>query len=100
MATLLKKLRCQSCGQPLAAFKSQTGETKSNFSTDAKGAVVEEYCDSCYRLGSFMEPDLTLDQMLERSIKKMERELGVSEEQAQVMANALIPQLKRWHTGL
>lgn len=96
MPTPAKKLRCQSCGQPLGMLQNLDGKAKSNFGTNTQGKEIHEYCDFCFKDGAFVEPKLTMDQMTARTIKNMERELGISEEQAQVMVGALIPQLKRW----
>ena len=48
---------CQSCGMPLS--KDPTGG-----GTEADGRKSAEYCSHCYRNGAFVQPDLTVTQMV------------------------------------
>ena len=66
------------------------------FGTDTEGSAVKDYCKFCFQNGAFTEPELTLKAMIEKSVKHMTRKLNMSEEKAEVMANAVIPTLKRW----
>jgi hypothetical protein len=84
-----KEARCQSCGMPL---------TPEFFGTNANGTPNADYCKFCYVNGAFVEPDLTLDAMIKKSVRQMMDELKFEEERAEVMANAVIPSLKRWRS--
>lgn len=79
--------RCQSCGMPLG---------EGFYGTLQSGTIMTEYCKFCFQEGSFTEPELTVDDMMNRSIDHMQRELNFSLEEAQKMANDLIPDLRRW----
>ena len=66
------------------------------FGTEADGSFSQEYCKLCYHNGAFVEPDMTLDRMLMRSIAYMTDELGYSDQKARRSAEGVIPFLKRW----
>lgn len=80
-------LRCQSCGMPLG---------EGFFGTASNGTYTEEYCKLCFRDGNFLEPDLTLSEMMNRSITHMTQQLAMPVVQATTLAEQTIPQLKRW----
>lgn len=82
-----EKMRCQSCGMPLAA---------EFFGTEDDGLPSLEYCKFCYRKGKFTEPDLTREGMIQKSVFHMTALLGLPEERAQALAKTVIPELKRW----
>jgi Putative zinc ribbon domain len=50
------KGKCQSCGMPLKADPKGGG-------TNADGTSSPEYCSYCYVNGSFVNPDMTVEQM-------------------------------------
>lgn len=67
------------------------------YGSNADGSENDDYCKFCYQNGAFTEPDLTLEQMIKKSVDYMRRkDLKLEEEQAEVLANAMIPPLKRW----
>jgi hypothetical protein len=80
--------RCQSCG---TLWNDELA------GTEADGARSSDYCKLCYAEGKFLEPELSLDGMIQNCIKRMMRGTTVSEEQAEVVANATVPGLKRWN---
>ena len=82
-----KEIRCQSCGMPLG---------EGAFGTNADGTPNNDYCKLCYANGAFAEPTLTMDQMIKKSVRHMMTALKFEEERAEVLANAVIPTLKRW----
>lgn len=82
------KERCQSCGRSL-------GEGR--YGTNADGSSTHEYCNQCYRQGRFAEPELTLQQMVDRSITRMLRESHVAYEDVRQFAERMIPELQRWN---
>jgi hypothetical protein len=53
---------CQSCGMPLNEHNQSTNKdlTKSNI-----------YCNLCYEKGEFIEPDITMDEMINREKKEL-----------------------------
>ena len=50
---------CQSCGAGL--------RHAADFGTDAEGTRVAEYCRRCFRDGRFTEPDLTFEELVDRT---------------------------------
>ncbi len=76
---------CQSCVMPM--------EKPEDFGTEADGSRNEEYCRFCYRDGGFTDPDITMEQMINKLVG-MATSMEMSEEQARAMANAVIPGLK------
>ncbi len=85
--------RCQSCGMPL-----HTGIPMDAvfLGTAADGTPVKEYCRFCYANGAFVEPQLTMKDMVAKSVSHMTRVLHLPEEKAKEMSAELIPQLRRW----
>lgn len=79
--------KCQSCGMPLKADPKGGG-------TNADGTLNGEYCSYCYVNGSFMNPDMTVDQMKALVVEKL-REMGYPGFVARFFASG-IPRLKRW----
>lgn len=79
--------RCQSCGMRMM---------KKFFGTEADGKPAVEWCKFCYEKGQFTNPAMTMDEMITHSIKYMTKDVKVSDDQANVLAHAVIPQLKRW----
>lgn len=84
------KLRCQSCGMPLA---------DGFFGTFKGGAETQEFCKFCYQEGEFLQPELTVEDMIQMSIDNMTQDLSMPEEKAQKLAQTFIPNLKRWKTN-
>ena len=82
-----EKPRCQSCGMPLGI---------GFYGTDASGLASEEYCKLCFENGRFREPNLTLEEMIARSIANMVDDLYMRQEEAEHLATTVIPKLKRW----
>ena len=89
--------RCQSCGMPIGEFTDKDGTVKNSCGLNADGSLNDEYCFYCFENGAFTKPDMTLPEMIANSVHHAERKMGMSLEQAEVMANAVIPGLKRWH---
>ena len=69
------------------------------FGTEADGSAAKEWCKFCYQNGVFTDTTLTMDRMIEQSVKHMTKKLNMSDEQASVMSHAVIPQLKRWRNN-
>ncbi|HLL60624.1 MAG TPA: zinc ribbon domain-containing protein [Candidatus Nitrosocosmicus sp.] len=81
------KMRCQSCGMPLG---------DNFYGTNRDSSFSTEYCKFCFKNGEFVNPNQTLEEMIELSINNMTNELNFSLETAQKLANQFIPQLNRW----
>lgn len=64
--------------------------------TNADSSFSREYCRYCYQNGAFTMPDLKLPGAIRAAVEHMRDKMNMGEEQAEVMANAVIPQLKRW----
>jgi hypothetical protein len=82
-----QKIRCQSCGMPMEDWF---------FGTDSSDQITKEYCRFCYVKGQFTEPELTVDQMIQRNMDFMTRKLKIAEEKSREFSYALIPTLSRW----
>ncbi len=79
---------CQSCG---VNMKKPT-----EFGTTATKVINVNYCRYCYWKGAFTEPDITMDQMIEKVAESLVKTKRVSPERAKAVAEELIPGLKRW----
>jgi len=79
---------CQSCGLPLKHL--------SDFGTNESGAVHAYYCRFCYQKGRFTEPDITMEEIIDKVARTMAEQKKITEEQARERARKIIPQLKRW----
>jgi Putative zinc ribbon domain len=79
---------CQSCGMPL--------QKAADFGTNRGGVRVNDYCRFCYVNGSFTEPDLTVDGMIERCVDFKVRQSWSSQMEANEVMRRVIPNLKRW----
>jgi hypothetical protein len=84
------KKRCQSCGMPL------DDEHPEYLGTEADGSRSPEYCKFCYAQGSFTDPHLTVDAMIDRSADFMSNNLGYARDEALELSNKVIRGLKRW----
>ncbi len=79
---------CQSCGMPM--------KKDEDFGTNDDNSFHKEYCHYCFKEGEFTEPDLTLEQEINKVAGIAVEQLGMTEEQAKKMAVEIIPRLKRW----
>lgn len=84
-------LYCQSCTMPL--------DKPSLFGTDAAGGKSTDYCAQCYQRGKFIEPDITMHEMIERRVKQMVEQYGVGETEARQNLSEYMPKTKRWKTN-
>ncbi len=79
---------CQSCGMLM--------ETPVDFGTDKDGSRIIDYCHFCFNKGGFTDPDLTMEQMIEKVVGIMVTKMNMPETKARLIANGLFPKLKRW----
>ena len=80
---------CQSCGYPLQKEEDE--------GTNADGTRNEEYCSMCFKDGKFIQPDISMEGMIELAAKGLsEFDPTMSYEQAKEYVSEVIPQLTRW----
>lgn len=78
---------CQSCGMPL------TNEQNKGINQDK--TLNEEYCKFCFQEGTFVHPERTMEEQIEKGIE-MSKKLWMPEDKAREIAMNTIPKLKRW----
>ena len=83
-----KPLICQSCGRPL--------ERPSDHGTNADRTPSAEYCSICYKQGAFTQPDITMEEMIEKTANVMAIQLGTAQPRAREMVATYMPRLARW----
>ncbi len=81
---------CQSCSMPLTKPE--------DFGTDPHGYRINDYCQHCFANGAFTEPNITIQEMIDRCIKIMAEKGIMPEQQAKALMNQTIPMLKRWQS--
>jgi hypothetical protein len=79
---------CQSCAMPM--------EKPKMFGTQTDGSESEDYCTYCFRNGRFTEPDISMEEMIDRCASIMEQHKIMPEKQARDLMAKTIPALKRW----
>ncbi|GEM_PF-180518 len=82
---------CQSCGMRLGAPET--------FGTNADGSKSRLYCQSCYKDGNFTEPQITMEQMVDKVADIMAKKMDMPEAQAMEAAKSFVPKLKRWRSS-
>lgn len=76
---------CQSCGMPM--------NKPELFGTEKDGAHSADYCKYCYQDGAFLDPNETLEHMVESCVPFME---NMEPDAARKLLNEQLPRLKRW----
>jgi Putative zinc ribbon domain len=79
---------CQSCAMPM--------EKMEDFGTDRNGCRINAYCRHCYQNDAFTDPDITLEQMINRCVEIMAQQKIMPAEQARSLMTTVIPGLQRW----
>jgi len=79
---------CQSCGMPL--------RRASDFGMGADGLRINDFCHFCFDRGSFTDPDMTQQAMIDRCVGFMTRQTFTPEFEARRVMRRVIPTLKRW----
>ncbi|MFA5953046.1 MAG: zinc ribbon domain-containing protein [Candidatus Pacearchaeota archaeon] len=79
---------CQSCGMPLTK--------EENKGTNKDKTLNDEFCKFCFQDGKFTNENLTMHEVIEKSIK-MSMKLWMPEDKAREIAMNTIPNLKRWN---
>ena len=71
-------------------------EKPTDFGTEADNSKSKDFCVFCYSNGSFIEPEITLEQMIDKVSRMMAKAMNVSEDEASAIAKVSVPALKRW----
>jgi len=79
---------CQSCGMPM--------EIPEDFGTNADQSKNKDYCGFCFRNGRFIDPNITMEQMIDKVADILATNMKMPEAKAKGIADAVIPKLKRW----
>jgi hypothetical protein len=64
--------------------------------SEQNGDKSEEYCKFCYAHGKFVDEGITMEQKIEHNIE-IAKKMGMQEEQARMLAQRIIPKLRRWN---
>ena len=78
---------CQSCGLSLEHDEKGTEED---------GTLNDNYCNDCYENGEFIEPEITLKDMIEKTVTSASKSRNMTMEEARKYFEFLLPTLKRW----
>ena len=78
---------CQSCAMPLSRMTRGSHEDN---------RLHEEYCQYCFKGGSFTKPKLTLNEQVDLLVEVAVERRGISQEEAMNEAKTVLPTLKRW----
>jgi len=71
---------CQSCGMPM--------EKQEDFGTNADGSKSKDYCHFCFLNGKFTDPNITMEQMIDKVAGFMATQVKMPEAQAKEMAKS------------
>ena len=82
---------CQSCGMPLSKDPEGGG-------TETNGSLSIKYCSLCYQNGKFLEPHLTVDQMIAKVKRVMHEQMYIPNFLAGLFAKRT-RKLERWKNG-
>ncbi|MBL4931745.1 zinc ribbon domain-containing protein [Clostridium paridis] len=78
---------CQSCGLPF-------NEEHKHFIGKEPDGSKSIYCTNCYKDGKFIDPKMSMEDMIELIVPVLGKAIG--EEEARKEMTALLPTLKRW----
>ena len=83
---------CQSCGMEFGRVVLH--------GTNEDGTLNLDFCKLCFENGSFVDPDITMELMIEQQIRNRIIELGWEEFEAEEVCEVIIPRLKRWEKNV
>lgn len=78
---------CQSCGLPF-------NEEHVHFIATELDGSKSIYCNNCYKDGKFIDPNISMNEMIEIIVPILGKVIG--EEEARKEMTTLLPMLKRW----
>jgi len=84
----MSQVICQSCGMPMTK--------ESDFGTDKDGNRNAQYCHYCFQAGGFTNPNLTLEEQIEKLARMAMGMEAINENEAYNRARKILPNLKRW----
>lgn len=79
---------CQSCAMPLSVDEDH-GDNRD-------GSRNDEFCRFCFKEGDFVDPEITMQEKIDKLVRIAVTHMDMTEEKALEMAKGIIPQLKRW----
>jgi hypothetical protein len=79
---------CQSCARPLIR--------EEDYGTNADGSRNKEYCSTCFAMGAFTRPELTLEEMVGQVVEQIIARTGMPRSRAEEITRSILPFLKRW----
>ena len=59
---------------------------------------VNDFCRYCFVDGAFMNPGMSMQEMLEKCVAEMTRQGVMPEPQARALMSTVLPRLERWKT--
>jgi len=80
---------CQSCGMPLTEDAA--------YGTNKDGSPNTEYCVYCFKEGTFIEPDLKVEDMIKIGADFLVKEHKMTPEEAAEFIKKIVMPLKRWN---
>lgn len=84
----INKPICQSCSLSL--------DTIDDKGTESDGTHSDDYCCDCYDAGEFVEPEITIKEMIEKNLSTTAKSLNLTIEEAKSYLESLLPTLRRW----
>jgi hypothetical protein len=63
--------------------------------TNADGGRNQDYCQFCFAGGKFTDEGITMEAKIEKMVAKA-KEVNIPPENARLMAQTILPTLKRW----
>lgn len=87
MIKMAEVTMCQSCGLPF-------NDEHKHFIAKEPDGSKSIYCTNCYEGGKFIQPDLSMKELIDMIVPVLGRSIG--EEEARKEITALLPTLKRW----
>jgi len=79
---------CQSCGMPM--------ERAADFGSEKTGLKNNDYCHYCFVDGAFVNPRMSMPEMIDFCVETMAQRRVMPEAEARTLMNTVIPMLKRW----
>lgn len=81
-------LRCQCCSRPM--------RVKEDYGTSADATPSTDYCDCCLVEGRWVEPDVTMQELIDRCVQIWVDHDIANEVEARTYFEQLFPTLMRW----
>jgi NAD-dependent SIR2 family protein deacetylase len=83
-----KEAQCQSCGMTF-------DKKHQKFIAKEQDGSASIYCSYCYKDGEFLEPEATMNDMIEVAVPYFTQKMG-SEQEARAYLTEVIKNLSRW----